>query len=97
MKQNTLSTNDNLSIFRTLKQLFDEIPPKSAHRSTTIKPKSTTQIPPKMRTLSVVDVIKTTSTPTPEENFIQPLDNDKKMGKLMIFLKSSAPGSFSKL
>ena len=68
-----------LSLCRTLKQLFDEIPPNSAHRSTTIKPKITTQTPPKMRTFSVVDFL---TSPAPEENFIQPqIDNDKKMGK----------------
>ena len=75
-------TNDNpLSLFRTLKQLFDDIPPKSAPRSTTIKPKITTQMAPKMRTLSVVDFL---TSQAPEENFIQAqFENDKKMGKLI--------------
>ena len=71
-----------LLLFRTLKQLFDESPPNSAPRSTTIKPKITTQTPPKMRTFSVVDFL---TSQAPEENFIQPqFENDKKMGKLMI-------------
>ena len=79
---NVFTNNNPLSLFRTLKQLFDDIPPKSAPRSTTIKPKITTQTAPKMRTFSVVDFL---TSQAPEENFIQPqFENDKKMGKLMI-------------
>ena len=79
---NVFTNNNPLSLFRTLKQLFDDIPPISAPRSTTIKPKITTQTPSKMRTFSVVDFL---TSQAPEENFIQPqFENDKKMGKLMI-------------